>query len=380
MDFSLSETKQELRGPRGAHPRGPHRPPAPEGARPLRRLVRPRHVAASSRRRTCSASRCRSRRAVSASASSTSAWCCARSAATSRRCPSIPTLVARRAADRALRLRRAAGDPRQGRRAATCCSPPRSSSIGAEPEAPTTTATRDGDGWRIDGVEGRASPARPSAELVLVPAHGRRRRRRCSSCRPNAAGVTLAAPADDEPRAAVRAASSTACTSATTRCSASLEQGAEILAWTLNRTTVAIVRASCRVSPSKALRITAQYTTERKQFDRAIGTFQAVGQRMADCFIDKPGASSSRCCRPRRTSTRAATTRSRSRPRSSGRPRAATASRTPRCTSTAASASTSTSRSTATSCGSSSTSSRSARPRPSCCASARCSPTPPSRR
>src|SRR4029453_9177714 len=36
----------------------------------------------------------------------------------------------------------------------------------------------------------------------------------------------------------------------------------------------------------KALRMTAQYTCDRKQFDRAIGTFQAVGQRMADCFID----------------------------------------------------------------------------------------------
>jgi acyl-CoA dehydrogenase len=36
----------------------------------------------------------------------------------------------------------------------------------------------------------------------------------------------------------------------------------------------------------EATRITAHYTTERKQFDRAIGTFQAVGQRMADCFID----------------------------------------------------------------------------------------------
>ncbi len=34
------------------------------------------------------------------------------------------------------------------------------------------------------------------------------------------------------------------------------------------------------------MRLTAEYTTERKQFDRAIGTFQAVGQRMADCFID----------------------------------------------------------------------------------------------
>jgi alkylation response protein AidB-like acyl-CoA dehydrogenase len=36
----------------------------------------------------------------------------------------------------------------------------------------------------------------------------------------------------------------------------------------------------------EALRITAEYTTERKQFDRAIGTFQAVGQRLADAYID----------------------------------------------------------------------------------------------
>ena len=55
--------------------------------------------------------------------------------------------------------------------------------------------------------------------------------------------------------------------------------------WTLNRATI----ASCAVVSGvaeQALQITAQYTTERKQFDRAIGTFQAVGQRMADCFID----------------------------------------------------------------------------------------------
>ena len=68
----------------------------------------------------------------------------------------------------------------------------------------------------------------------------------------------------------------------------SLEQGAEILAWTLNRTTVAVCAVVSGVA-EQAVRMTAQYTCDRKQFDRAIGTFQAVGQRMADCFIDMQG-------------------------------------------------------------------------------------------
>ncbi|MFN2538037.1 MAG: acyl-CoA dehydrogenase family protein, partial [Mycobacteriales bacterium] len=35
-----------------------------------------------------------------------------------------------------------------------------------------------------------------------------------------------------------------------------------------------------------ALRMTADYVTERKQFGRPIGTFQAVTQRLADAYID----------------------------------------------------------------------------------------------
>ena len=36
----------------------------------------------------------------------------------------------------------------------------------------------------------------------------------------------------------------------------------------------------------EALRLTAAYTTERRQFDKVIATFQAVGQRAADAYID----------------------------------------------------------------------------------------------
>jgi alkylation response protein AidB-like acyl-CoA dehydrogenase len=38
-----------------------------------------------------------------------------------------------------------------------------------------------------------------------------------------------------------------------------------------------------------ALRLTATYVTEREQFGAKIGTFQAVGQRMADAYIDTQG-------------------------------------------------------------------------------------------
>ena len=66
----------------------------------------------------------------------------------------------------------------------------------------------------------------------------------------------------------------------------SLEQGAEILAWTLNRTTVAVCAIVSGVAEQARAPHRAVHDCDRKQFDRAIGTFQAVGQRMADCFID----------------------------------------------------------------------------------------------
>ena len=39
----------------------------------------------------------------------------------------------------------------------------------------------------------------------------------------------------------------------------------------------------------RALELTASYAREREQFDRPIGSFQAVGQRLADGYIDIKG-------------------------------------------------------------------------------------------
>jgi alkylation response protein AidB-like acyl-CoA dehydrogenase len=154
--------------------------------------------------------------------------------------------------------------------------------LGAEAGSPTTTATRDGGGWRLDGVKSNVAAA-TAAELIVVPASvgddvG-------MFLVPAAApGVSTARQQsmNHEPLFEVRVDGVRVDGDAVL---GSVEHGREILAWTINRTTIAICALVSGVA-DEAVRLTAKYTTERKQFDRAIGTFQAVGQRMADCFID----------------------------------------------------------------------------------------------
>jgi acyl-CoA dehydrogenase len=61
--------------------------------------------------------------------------------------------------------------------------------------------------------------------------------------------------------------------------------GRDILAWMLPRATsglCSLMYGTCQT----ALKLTAGYAVSRKQFDRAIATFQAVGQRAADAYVD----------------------------------------------------------------------------------------------
>ena len=61
--------------------------------------------------------------------------------------------------------------------------------------------------------------------------------------------------------------------------------GDSVLGWLVDRATVGLCAITAGVA-ERAMRITAEYTTTRKQFDKPIGSFQAVGQRMADCYVD----------------------------------------------------------------------------------------------
>ena len=284
MDFALTEEQEELHGPAARILEDRMGLAAPQGARPLRRLVRPRHVgrvrqgepARHRAARVGRRPRLRLPRPVPRAARGRSHRRAAARDPDARRRPRLP--IARFGTDAQQAMLA------EGRRPATCCSRPRSSSW-----APSRAADDDGDARRR-----RLAHQRREVERA-----GRARRRARSSCPATVgddvgvflvpaerAGRHARAPGDDEPRAAVRDAARGRAASATTRVLGAIEQGREILAWIAQPHDGRDRARSCRVSPSEALRITAQYTIDRKQFDRAIGTFQAVGQRMADCFID----------------------------------------------------------------------------------------------
>ncbi len=64
--------------------------------------------------------------------------------------------------------------------------------------------------------------------------------------------------------------------------------GEEVVAWLTTRGTLG--RSAFQLGVlERALELTAQYAREREQFDRPIGSFQAVGQRLADGYIDIKG-------------------------------------------------------------------------------------------
>jgi acyl-CoA dehydrogenase len=154
--------------------------------------------------------------------------------------------------------------------------------LGTPVDEPRTTASRQGDEWRIEGKK-VCVPMAHVAERILVPARvgddiglffvsaGQPavtlERQDVTNHEPQFVMHLDGAHVGDEYRIG------------------ELSEGRTALRYAVQHTIVgicAIVAGACQ----EALRITAEYTTQRKQFDRAIGTFQAVGQRLADAYID----------------------------------------------------------------------------------------------
>ncbi|WP_219413773.1 acyl-CoA dehydrogenase family protein [Pseudonocardia nigra] len=150
-----------------------------------------------------------------------------------------------------------------------------------------TRAERTDAGWTVTGVKTRV-PAGPLASAVLVPA--------VVESGP-AIGVFIvdtAAPGVTMQRQRTTDKDSEGhleldgVTVRDDQLLGSVDDGGEILDWLLERATVGLCAMQLGVC-SRALEMTAQYATTRVAFGRPIATFQAVGQRAADAYIDVEG-------------------------------------------------------------------------------------------
>lgn len=153
--------------------------------------------------------------------------------------------------------------------------------LGAAPEVPVTLARRDGGAWKLHGTKS-CVPVAHVAAAMLVPARTDDGAIAVFLVDPRAEGVTLGRQSvmGHEPQFEVGLDGAPG-----------ELLGDDVARGTaaLDRTLKCTVAGLCAVAAGladRAVRITAEYTTTRKQFDRAIGTFQAVGQRMADAYID----------------------------------------------------------------------------------------------
>jgi 3-oxocholest-4-en-26-oyl-CoA dehydrogenase beta subunit len=148
---------------------------------------------------------------------------------------------------------------------------------------PQTTARVDGDGWLLDGAK-TCVPAGCIADVVLVPARTGDEHLGVFVVEPAAPGVgvtrletTTGIPEAHLDLAGVRLEAGDVL--------GDPFGGRQVIEWLLPRARAglcSLMAGTCR----EAVRLTAAYAATRQQFGRYIATFQAVGQRAADAYID----------------------------------------------------------------------------------------------
>jgi len=152
----------------------------------------------------------------------------------------------------------------------------------ADPDAakPDVTAVAAGDAWKVSGTR-FCVPAGVIAHHALVPATTGDGRVGVFLVDLNGTGVERTALATTAGHPEARIVFS----DAPAQLIGPADAEASVLNWITERATA----AQCAMTVGlcdEALRLTAAYTKERKQFGVAIATFQAVGHRAADAYID----------------------------------------------------------------------------------------------
>jgi alkylation response protein AidB-like acyl-CoA dehydrogenase len=155
--------------------------------------------------------------------------------------------------------------------------------LGGTPESPSVVAEPNGDGWMLSGTKA-CVPSGMFADAVLVTAR----------VEPGSVGVfiveTSGAGVSRQRQPVNTGQIEAVITLAGTPVGpdallGSVAEGASIVEWLVQRTTTAVALAQAGAAAA-ALALVAEYTKTREQFGKPIATFQAVGQRAADAYVD----------------------------------------------------------------------------------------------
>jgi len=152
-----------------------------------------------------------------------------------------------------------------------------------DPLSVKTRARRDGSGWKLDGAKSYV-PVASLASHILVPARVDDEKTAVFLVERDATGISLEALATTTGELEYRVTLAGVVVPADGKLGDGKRDG-EILPWLIDRTIAGLCATELGIA-DRALRMTAQYTASRKQFDKPIATFQAVAQRAADAFID----------------------------------------------------------------------------------------------
>ena len=152
-----------------------------------------------------------------------------------------------------------------------------------DPRRPATTATWEGDAWRLQGTKASV-PAGHVADRIVVPAVADGGEPGLFLLDPRAGGVDAHTQRVTSGEIALLLDLDGA---AVPEDDVLVESGSEpdAIGWLHDRALVGLCALQVGMA-ERALALTAEYLSGREQFGRPLAKFQAVQQRVADCYID----------------------------------------------------------------------------------------------
>ena len=155
--------------------------------------------------------------------------------------------------------------------------------LGGTPGAPATVAEPSGDGWILTGVKA-CVPSGTFADAVLVPARIEPDGVAVFLVGTGAPGVAIERQVanNGQPEGLLTLSGTAVGPDALL---GSVADGPAVIDWLVQRSTAALALVQAGAAAA-SIALLAEYTKTREQFGKPIATFQAVGQRAADAYVD----------------------------------------------------------------------------------------------